>query len=234
MIPGGFAALHHWLFPPLCLLCGAAGTRGRDLCTGCSADLPRNHNPCAACALPLAPGQSGFCPHCRLHPPPFEYTFAPLVYRPPLDHLIGRLKFGGRLSYARLLGDFFALSFAESSLALPDCIIPVPLHPQRLRERGFNQAIELARPIARQYRIPLVIDQLQRTRHTTAQTDLPASQRRTNLIGAFMASAQLAGARVALMDDVITTTSTTRECARTLQAAGVTAIQTWAIARTAE
>lgn len=234
MIRSGFLALHHWLLPPLCLLCGTAGANGRDLCADCTADLPRNHNPCLACALPLNPGQSGLCPQCRLQPPPFERAFAPLVYQPPLDYLIGSLKFGGHLSHARLLGDLFALSFVESGLAPPDCIIPVPLHPRRLRERGFNQAVELAHAIARQHRIPLVVDQLQRTRHTTPQTDLPAHQRRTNLIGAFTVGPQLAGARVALMDDVITTTSTTSECARTLRAAGVTDIQVWAIARTAD
>lgn len=234
MIRRRLLAFQHWLLPPLCLLCGSAGTNGRDLCANCTADLPKNHNPCSACALPLAIGQNGLCPHCRLHPPPFERAFAPLIYQPPLDYLIGGLKFGGHLSHARLLGDLFALSFAESGLALPDCIIPVPLHPQRLRERGFNQAVELARPIARQHRIPLIVDQLQRTRHTTPQTGLPADQRRTNLIGAFAIGTQLAGARVALMDDVITTTSTTSECARTLRSAGVAEIQVWAIARTAD
>lgn len=230
------AAIDHAWLPPICLLCGGAGIAAdRDLCTGCAADLPRNQWACPKCAHPLTPGQNTqVCSHCRVHAFPFDYAFAPLHYQPPINSLIGSLKFSGRLSYARLLGRLFADFLQERSAPLPDCIVPVPLHPKRLRERGFNQALELARPAARCYGIPLLGDGLRRTRHTRPQTQLNAQQRRGNLQGAFALNKPLIGSRVAIMDDVITTASTVSECSRVLRQAGVTTIEVWAIARTAD
>jgi len=222
---------HHILLPPTCLLCGAAGVEGRDLCTGCAADLPRNMTACPVCALPLPTGQTGCCDACRSHPPLYDRAFAPFCYRPPIDFLIRRLKFNGRLSHARLLGELFALALAERGESWPDCIIPVPLHPLRLRERGFNQALELARPVARRWRIPLLAEGLRRVRYTPPQTRLDARARQTNPLGAFMLSKPLADVRVALLDDVMTTASTVAECARVLRAGGATDIEIWVIGR---
>lgn len=222
---------HHILLPPICLLCGAAGADGRDLCAGCAADLPRNASACPVCALPLSTGQMGRCDSCRTHPPPYDRTFAPFRYRPPIDFLIRRLKFSGRLSHARLLGDLFATALAERGGSWPDCIIPVPLHPLRLRERGFNQALELARPTARRWRIPLLTEGLRRVRYTPPQTRLDARARQTNPLGAFALSKPLPSGRVALLDDVMTTASTITECARVLRAGGATDIEIWIISR---
>jgi len=108
----------------------------------------------------------------------------------------------------------------------------VPLHPRRLRERGFNQALELARAAARRCGIPLWINGLRRVRHTVPQTQLDARQRQTNPLGAFALAAPLPGTRIALMDDVVTTASTVSECARVLRAGGATEIEIWAIGRT--
>lgn len=230
MITAWLERFHHILLPPTCLLCGAAGTDGRDLCAGCAADLPRNASACPVCALPLA-GQTGCCDSCRTHLPLYDRALAPFRYRPPIDFLIRRLKFSGRLSHARLLGDLFATALAERSGPWPDCIIPVPLHPLRLRERGFNQALELARPIARRWQIPLLTEGLRRVRHTTPQTRLDARARQTNPLGAFALSKPLPGARVALLDDVMTTASTVAECARVLRAGGAADIEIWIISR---
>ena len=224
-------AVQAWLLPPVCLLCGAAGSDGRDLCAACSADLPPNDRACPSCALSLAPGQAGPCGACLARPRAFDRAFAPFRYRSPLDHLIRGLKFDGRLSHARLLGDLFADRLVARGAPWPDCIIPVPLHPLRLRERGFNQALELARASARRLRIPLAREGLRRIRHTTPQTRLDARQRRTNPLGAFAPGPLPAGARVALMDDVITTASTVAECARVLRANGAATVEAWAIAR---
>ncbi|HCK80240.1 MAG TPA: ComF family protein [Candidatus Competibacter sp.] len=221
------------LLPPLCLLCGAAGADGRDLCAGCARDLPRNAPACPSCALPLAAEPNGPCGLCLRHPPDFDRVFAPFLYRPPVDYLILGLKFDNRLSHARLLGELLADALAARAEGLPDCILPVPLHPLRLRERGFNQALELARAAARRFQVPLLADGLRRIRHTTPQTGLDARQRQTNLLGAFMRSRPLEGKRVALVDDVITTASTVVECARTLRAGGVVDIEVWAVARAA-
>jgi ComF family protein len=225
--------LQELILPPTCLLCGTQGAAGRDLCPGCAADLPRNTDACPRCALPLPAGQAGPCPRCQSHPPRFDRAFVPFRYQPPVDFLIRELKFHGRLTHARLLGERFAAALAERDVPPPDCIVPVPLHPRRLRERGFNQALELARAAARHSRIPLLAAGLRRVRHTPPQTRLDAHQRQTNPLGAFAPGAALPGPRVALMDDVVTTASTVAECARILRASGATDIEVWAIGRAA-
>ncbi len=225
------ARFQRLLLPPICLLCGAAGAMGRDLCAGCAAALPRNAAACPGCALPLAAGQTGTCDDCRLQPRSFDRVFAPFRYEPPLDFLICGLKFAGRLSHARLLSELFAAALAERNAPLPDCIVPVPLHPLRLRERGFNQALELARPAARFLRRPVLANGLQRVRHTARQTELDARRRQLNPLGAFAIGHPLPGVRVALIDDVMTTGSTVRECARVLRASGATDIEIWAVGR---
>lgn len=224
--------LHYFLLPSTCLLCGAAGAASRDLCAGCAADLPRNSHACAICALPLSlDNQIGLCSPCCAQSPEYDRAFAPFCYRPPVNFLIRRLKFNGRLSHARLLGELFADARAERGAPWPDCILPVPLHPLRLRERGFNQALELARSAAYRFQIPLLAQGLRRTRYTTPQTQLDARARQTNPRGAFTLEQPLPGSRVALVDDVMTTASTVAECARVLRAGGVADIEVWIIAR---
>ena len=231
MITDWLGRLERLVLPPTCLLCGAAGAAGLDLCAGCLNDLPRNFSACPCCATPLPIGWSGACNRCRAQPPDFDRAFVPFRYQPPVDFLITRLKFTGRLACARVLGELFATALAERGDPPPDCIVPVPLHPRRLRERGFNQALELARAAARRCGIPLWINGLQRVRHTVPQTQLDARQRQTNPLGAFALDAPLPGTRVALMDDVVTTASTVAECARVLRASGATEIEIWAIGR---
>ena len=233
MLASWLTGIQHLILPPTCLLCGASGAAGQDLCPGCAADLPRNISACPCCALPLPAGQTGPCQRCQSQPLDFDRAFVPFHYHPPVDYLIQELKFHGRLIHARWLGERFAAALAERDAPPPDCIIPVPLHPRRLRERGFNQALELARIAARHSRIPLLPAGLRRIRHTPPQTRLDARQRQTNPLGAFAPGAPLPGPRVALMDDVVTTASTVAECARILRASGAADIEVWAIARAA-
>lgn len=231
MISAWLGALERLILPPTCLLCGAAGAAGLDLCAGCLGDLPRNLAACPRCAAPSPAGGIGPCARCRAQSPEFDRAFVPFRYQPPVDFLITRLKFGGRLTHALLLGELFAAALAERGDPLPDCIVPVPLHPRRLRERGFNQSVELARPVAHRLGIPLWIDGLRRVRHTLPQVRLDARQRQTNPLGAFALGVPLPGTRIALMDDVVTTASTIGECARVLRAGGATDIEIWAIGR---
>lgn len=219
------------ILPPLCLLCGASGAEGRDLCAACAQDLPRNARACLGCAQPLPVDKTALCGRCQTHPLIFDHAFVPFLYQPPLDFLIKGLKFGGRLSYARLLGALFAAALADCGRPWPDGIVPVPLHPRRLSERGFNQALELARAAACDYRLALWPDRLQRIRDTPPQSRLAAHQRRRNPLGAFAAHGSLADRRVALFDDVVSTASTARECAQVLRAAGAASVELWAIAR---
>ncbi len=218
-----------WLLPPRCLLCGDAGHAGLDLCGDCAAELPRNASCCARCALPL-PLPAALCGRCQRHPPPWDAAWAPFRYGWPLDRLESRFKFSRDLAAGRSL---VALWRGQSRpIALPEVLVPVPLHRARLRQRGYNQALELARPLARALGVSLRHDLLARTRSTAAQSELDAPTRRRNVRGAFVVRAEAAlPAHVAVLDDVMTTGATLAECARVLKRAGVARVDVWALAR---
>jgi ComF family protein len=155
---------------------------------------------------------------------------APYRYAAPLDRLIPALKFGGKLAHARLLGELLAEELAASGARRPELILPVPLHARRLRERGYNQALELARPVARALGLPLETRACTRLRATAAQSGLDLKARRANLRGAFAVPA-LGVKHVAVLDDVVTSGSTVAELARALARAGVERVDVWAVAR---
>jgi ComF family protein len=225
------------VLPPHCLLCGTRSDSPRDLCLACAADLTANRPACARCALPLATSAAR-CGECLDREPPFDAAFAPYLYGHPFDLLLTKLKFGHSLAAGRVLAELWISSLrtalADATLgALPDAIVPVPLHAARLRERGYNQALELAKPIAREFGIALAPDLLRRTRATSPQSDLDASARRKNLRRAFAVETPRseAPAHIVLLDDVMTTGATLRECARTLKRAGIARVDVWALAR---
>lgn len=234
-VDGFFGDLRRAFLPPHCLLCGARGARDRDLCAGCAGDLERNRTCCPRCAVPLA-APAAQCGECLRRPAPFERAFAPYVYGHPLDLLVGKLKFGRSLAAGRVLAELWIDAIAGDAPARPELLVPVPLHAARLRERGYNQVLELARPLSAALRIPLAADLLVRTRATAAQAELDAGARRRNLRGAFASvAATLPGgalpAHVVVLDDVMTTGATLRECARVLRRAGVARVDAWALAR---
>jgi ComF family protein len=217
------------LWPPRCLLCGDAGHAGRDLCAPCLATLPWNYSACARCALPL-PEAAPACGMCLRRPPPVDATRAVFTYGFPVDRLLPRLKFHNGLAAGRLLAQLCADGFAGAER--PDAIVPVPLHRARLRARGYDQALELARPLARQLQVPLRDDLLRRTRATAPQSRLDAKARRRNLRHAFEVLAKPPlPAHVALFDDVMTTGATLHAAARALRSAGVARVDAWVCAR---
>jgi ComF family protein len=219
------------LLPPRCLLCGARGADGRDLCSGCVADLGKNQPACPRCALPLA-HPAPLCSACITAQPPFESAWAPFRYGHPLDLLEARFKFRADLAAGRVLSDLLTERMRVDAPARPDAIVPVPLHRARLRARGYNQALELARPLARSLGVPLRDDLLLRTRVTDPQSALDAKARRRNVRGAFALTEGVPlPAHVALFDDVMTTGATLREAALTLRRAGVLRVDAWALAR---
>lgn len=219
------------VLPPRCLLCGAAGADGRDLCAGCAGDLALNTVCCPRCALPLA-AAAPLCGECLKSEPPFTAAWAPFRYVHPLDQLEMRFKFGADLAAGRVLAEAMIARAAIAAPALPQLLIPVPLHRARLRQRGYNQALELARPVARALAIPLRHDLLLRAKPTPPQTGLDARARRRNLRGAFALTADARlPAHVVLLDDVMTTGATVREAARVLLRAGVARVDVWALAR---
>ncbi|WP_329743449.1 ComF family protein [Dyella sp. A6] len=218
-----------WLMPPRCLLCGAAGADGIDLCAACAAELPRNRTCCARCALPL-PTPAAVCGTCQRRPPPWHAAWAPFRYGWPLDRLESRYKFGADLAAGRALATLWQRE--PMVVERPALIVPVPLHRTRLRRRGYNQALELARPLARHTGIPWRHDVLRRVRATGAQTELDAVARRRNMRGAFaLDHATALPAHVAVLDDVMTTGATLAECVRVLKRAGVQRVDVWALAR---
>lgn len=217
------------VLPSHCLLCGERGQGRLSLCAACAADMPRNDVCCMRCGLPLA-AAAPLCGRCQKCAPPWDAAWVPFRYEWPLAPLEARFKFGADLAAGRSLATLWTGS--TPPVELPQAVVPVPLHRSRLRRRGYNQALELAKPLARQLGIPLLRDALQRVRATGAQTDLNALQRRRNVRGAFAVPAGAAlPAHVAVLDDVFTTGATLGECARVLRRAGVARVDVWALAR---
>jgi ComF family protein len=219
--------LSNLLFGGSCFLCRGAA-RG-ILCPACDADLPRLAGTlCPRCALP-SPG-SAVCGRCLADAPHYDATVAALAYRFPADTLVHSLKFRGQLALAPLLGDLLLKCIPAGERV--DCLLPVPLSKERLRERGYNQAAEIARHVAKERRVRLELTIVIRERNTRAQSDLPWSDRARNVRGAFRCERSLDGAAIAVVDDVMTTGATLAELAATLKRAGAARVVNWVVART--
>ena len=215
------------LFGGTCFLCRGAA---RDvLCAACDADLPRlAPQLCPRCALP-SPG-GAVCGRCLARAPRYDGTVAALAYAFPADTLVHALKFRGELALAPLLARLLLERLPP--LRAVDCVVPVPLSSTRLRSRGYNHAAEIARPIAAALRAPLELSLCERRRDTAPQLELPWSERERNVRGAFASSASVAGASVAVVDDVMTTGATLDEIAAALKEAGAARVVNWVVART--
>jgi ComF family protein len=217
------------LLPPTCVVCGGEGDGGLDLCALCRAALPWNEHACPRCGLALA-GAEPVCGMCRLAPPPLQRVQCALHYQFPIDRLLPRLKFHGDLAAGAVLAQL--THWALDPQDPPQALVPVPLHPARLRQRGYDQALEIARVLARLGAPPVCARALHRVRATTAQTRLDARARQHNLQDAFAVRSGVAlPAHVALVDDVMTTGATLHACARVLLAAGVRRVDAWCVAR---
>jgi ComF family protein len=209
-----------------CALCGAAGG-DRQICGSCEAELPwLTRDRCAVCAVPLANG--AVCGACLDRPPRYARVVAAFSYAYPLDAVIRAYKYGGRLAHARLLGSALAAVATRDA----DAIVAMPLSPARLAERGFNQAHEIARVVARARGIPLLPFACRKVVDTAPQARLPWKERAKNVRRAFVCDADLAGRRIAVVDDVLTTGATLNELARVLRKAGAVEVSGWVVART--
>ncbi len=225
--------IQDWLLPRLCPACGGNTEAGEILCAGCVQTLPRSGPACPRCATPYDhPVLAHECGTCQQHPPAYDRCVALFHYGPPIDHFVRRLKFHRELSIATVLGEWLAERLQDTA-PLPDVILPIPLHATRLRERGYNQALEIAKPVAQQLGAPINRHALLRLHATAAQSDLPLEDRRRNVRGAFAVRAgnDLAGLHVALVDDVMTSGSTVQAAARCLRQAGASEISVWVVAR---
>lgn len=228
------------LLPPVCILCGRLTRQTGNLCLACLQDLPILPYHCPRCAqfLPITPHALAepvpTCGACLKLAPPFDQTFALFPYDPPITQLIIQLKFQHRLSHAKALGELLIQKIRHewySDAHLPDLIIPVPLHPRRLRERGFNQALEIAKPVARALSIPIDAHGTRRIKHTAPQSTLTGSERKQNVSHAFSICRDYTGLNLAVLDDVITTGHTLTALCKMLKAHGASRIDVWCCAR---
>ncbi|MEQ1775891.1 MAG: ComF family protein [Burkholderiales bacterium] len=217
------------LISPSCLLCSGPSA-GALLCAPCDADLPRlagdHESQCDTCALPITSGTR--CGACLTHPPSYNHVCAPFTYAFPADVLVQALKYRSMLAIAPLFGNTIVSALDE----LPDVIIPMPLADARLRERGFNQAQEIARNVAKRTGIPLLPRACRKVRDTAPQAALPWKERAKNVRKAFVCDEDFTGKHVAVVDDVMTTGATLNELARNLKQAGATRVTGLVVART--
>lgn len=211
-----------------CVLCGRMSRDGL-WCAACNDALPWLDMPrCPACALPTPSGE--LCGHCLKCPPSFARTVAAFGYAFPLDKLVQAMKYGDQLALAHAFAARLAQRIPRDGL--PDCIVPMPLHPAKLRERGYNQSLLLAAPIARELGLELLPDACRRVRDTAPQSSLPWKERKKNMRNAFSCEADLTGKRIALVDDVLTTGASLNALAETVRQRGAAEIEAWVVART--
>ena len=234
------------LFPSRCLLCqktviSSSANENIEICAECLSALPHNDMSCSRCAVPLVVDveRQWLCGRCIKKPPSFDYVYSPLCYEEDVIRLVHQLKFSEKIAFSRTLGEimleYWKLKTMKSgnvdALGKPDYLLPVPLHKSRMRQRGFNQSIELSRVIAKKLNISIECDEVSRIRSTSAQTGLNATQRRKNIKGAFKVVQKISAKRVLIIDDVMTTGSTVNELARILKKAGVEQVGVLCLAR---
>ena len=239
-----FHKLYKTILTDVCCLCDTEGLSGLDLCQQCHKRLPHNHFSCSKCAAPVAyspPGVRGsrLCGACLSNPGYIDEAVIPYLYRPPVDFMIKRLKFSEENKFSRLLGELLADAIerrydSESAPDFPDIVLPVPVHRQRLVERGFNQAEQIARTVTRRFGIPTDTTSITRSVSKLPQSELSAAQREANIRRAFdlQQTQNLRGCHVAILDDVYTTGATAKAISRRLKSAGTRRISVWAVART--
>ena len=232
--------MQFWLLPGVCVVCRRPSGREFDLCRPCQVTLVATDRPCLACALPLPPGDysSPVCGRCLGRTRRMTRTLAAFPYQEPVSTLIARFKYHGGLQHGRVLGILLLEQIREAyrDQPLPELLLPVPLHPSRLRERGFNQALVLARQLGAALQIPVAHEHLQRVRQTPPQQGLSARERKRNLRRAFHSHPAADWQHyksIALVDDVVTTMSTVHELARVLrrQCSQELAVHVWCLAR---
>ena len=225
---GQCAVCSSWCHQTVCESCLKRYACPVPRCWACAASLPSEHTP-----RPQAR-----CGQCLQHPPPLDRSIAALDYRFPWDGLLQHFKYHQALELRDALLDRLDAALTAADAEPPDLLLPVPMADVRLAERGYNQAWELARALARRRGLRCERDLLLRIRHQDSQASLSRDERRINVRGVFAVEpsrwAELHGAKVALLDDVMTSGATLFELARVLRQAGVAQVQAWVIARTPE
>lgn len=233
MVYDRLVALQNWFFPQQCLLCHEQVATTAALCRPCAAALPLLGHSCERCgaSLPAIPAAGpAHCGRCLTRAPSYDRTRSLYQYLPPVDRLVQGFKYHRRLDWGRVLGEALARHL-EATSERADAIVPVPLHRRRLRDRGYNQSLELARPIGRTLGIPVRPRAARRVRPTQAQAGLSRDERRRNVRNAFDIVETVTGQRIAIVDDVMTSGHTVDALARALKRAGADEVVVWVLAR---
>jgi len=219
------------IMPGACLLCGTAVARQEHLlCASCTADLPASGSGCYVCGAALP--RDLICGGCLTRPPAFDHVACAYAYRYPVDQLIKNLKYRQQLAVARALAQGLVQRIKQEGGPLPDCLLPVPLHPLRLLRRGYNQAEEIARVVGRELGVAVSGGLVRRQRFTREQSRLLLPARRRNLRHAFALRRSPECRHIAIVDDVLTSGATAGELAKLLCRSGVNKIDVWVLART--
>ena len=215
------------IFRQACLLCASPQTNTDALCKACLDELPWHPSTsCPQCGLSSS-GQ--LCGSCISSPPDFDATHAVFLYQYPIDKMMQRYKYGNMLNISHTFGQLLA---DKSAFEAIDLIIPMPMHPTRIKERGFNQALEIAKVLTKNHPQKLDYKSVIRQTLTPPQASLALKERVKNIKGAFKVNSDLAGKKIAIVDDVMTTGASLNELAKTLKKAGASHVECWVVART--
>jgi len=217
-----------------CLLCNQPLSQNQFICQHCETSLALVASPCPQCGENLPPGApvKQACERCQRHPPVFDHCVAPLVYQKDIRLLHHKFKFHRDLTAGRALAHLMARQLQKRQEPLPEVLIPIPLHPKRMRQRGFDQTHELSKDLGRLLQLPTAPAVLERVVHTQPQSTLTSEERQRNLRNAFRLRAPLHYRHIALVDDIMTTGATLSAVASLCRQAGVQLIEVWAVSRT--
>lgn len=236
LISSAFKKAGAMIYPKDCLHCNGAGHNGMDLCQRCLQRLTWVEYACSRCALPLSSSNAAVCGACSNRELYFDYASTPFHFDGFIRDAIYQFKFNHKLNQGKLLAELLLRHIEEQQLEVPELIISVPLHKKRMRQRGYNQALEIARIVSKELGNELDYDSVYRNRDTSVQMDLPAKQRHKNVKDAFSVkenSTILKNKHVCIIDDVMTTGNTVNEVAKCMRKAGVERVGVWCIARVA-
>ncbi|MFK7795224.1 MAG: ComF family protein [Gammaproteobacteria bacterium] len=222
------------IYPWVCCVCGSHNKGHSGICNSCISHLPwcLNENLCVVCALPIsvARNTNKICGECQKSPPNYDQIHANFWYQSPIDKLISRYKYLNQWENAHTLIELSVNAFTEISKS--GLVIPMPSHPARVRERGFNAVFELLKLFNKRIKFDYALDRVFRSKYTETQTGKLKSQRRKNVKGAFTVVKPFNRDHVIIFDEVVTTGATVNELSRCLKKAGVKRVTVWAIART--
>ncbi len=245
VIRSRLSLLMGYLWPSVCCICAHKALAGKDLCNSCRSHFPylelqsaplsassRFMTLCIACGLPQSVGVSR-CNNCVKQSSPYAHLVIPFRYAYPIDRLVTSLKYGGHLSYGRVLGNLLADEIERTGAPIPDALLPMPMHQSRYRQRGFNQADELAYWSGSRLGVAVCGQWAHRHIDTPALAGLNKASRELEIRGAFQVSSAVSGKHIAIVDDVLTTGASSTELARELYDTGALSVSLWVVARTA-